>query len=456
MRDASGEVSHFIAVQTDVTQQVHAQRALKQSEDRLRAVLDSATGVALIATDRDGVITYFSRGAENLLGYAGEEVEGRCTTEIFHDPAEIEAQSRRLATRRGIEAIGFRAIVALAEKLGTDRREWTYVCKDGSRKLVDLMVTVVRDEQGAVQSYLGTATDITRRKNMERDLRRSEQQFRGMFELSPVGISFNAMDGKFLDVNRALLDSLGYEREQITQLTYWDLTPKEYEEQEREQIEIIRKMRRYGPYEKEFFHRDGHRVPAMLYGVVLENTGGEPVICSIVQDITESKRSERELRLAAEAQQSAYTLLAAAGRLGRVGHWEWNVDAEVMYWSDLTYEITEVPRSAVLSRQMVIGLVIENDRERVVSALDELVHTGGKLDLETQFVTPSGRTKWIHCMAEAVAPDRVAPSRCGGSCRTSTSGGGRRSSWNSATASSRSPRRGRRRMPGPRKNSSPT
>ncbi len=257
VRDAAGVVSHFIAVQTDVTEQVKVQRELGQSEVRLIAVLDSATGVALIATDREGIITYFSRGAEALLGYAAEEVVGQCTPARFHDPAEMEAEARRLASRYGIAAEGFRIFAAQAEGTGTNRREWSYICKDGSRKTVELTVTAVRDEHGTVQSYLGTGTDITRRKSMERDLRRSEQQFRGMFELSPVGISFNAMDGTFLDVNRALLDSLGYTREELTQMTYWDLTPKDHESSEHTQIKIIRETGRYGPYEKEFFIATG-------------------------------------------------------------------------------------------------------------------------------------------------------------------------------------------------------
>jgi PAS domain S-box-containing protein len=210
------------------------------------------------------------------------------------------------------------------------------------------------------------------------------------------------MDGSFVDANRALLDSLGYARDELKQMTYWDLTPREYELQELVQLEQMRQTGRYGPYEKEFYHRDGHRVPALLHGVVLENPGSEPTVCSIVQDITESKRTERELRLAAEAQQAAYTLLEAAGRLGRVGHWEWTVLSKVMYWSDVTYEITEVSPSANLSREMMVHLVIENDRDRVITALGDLVRTGQKLDLETQIVTPSGRTKWVHCMAEAV------------------------------------------------------
>lgn len=411
VRDGSGRITHFIAVQTDVTEQVKAQNALEQSEVRLRAVLDSATGVALIATDREGVITYFSRGAEALLGYSSEEVVGRCTPEIFHDRVEVAAHSRVLASEAGITASGSRIMVALAEKLGADRREWTYLCKDGSRKTVELNVTVVRDDHGAVQSYLGTATDITQRKHMERDLRRSEEQFRGMFELSPVGISFNAMNGAFLDMNRALLDSFGYTREQLTQMTYWDLTPKEYQEQEHAQLRIMRETGQYGPYEKEFFHRDGHRVPAQLHGVVLAPPDSDPIICSIVQDITETKRTERELRFAVEAQKSAYTLLEAAGRLGRVGHWEWRFHPVSVFWSDLMYEIHEMDPALPLdiAHLTTLGQIEASDRARVQAAVEHTVRTGEPLDIETQVVTPSGRTKWVHCRAECVREEDQRP-----------------------------------------------
>ena len=408
VRDGSGQITHLIAVQTDVTEQVQAQSALEQSEVRLRAVLDSATGVALIAADQEGTITYFSRGAEALLGYSSEEVVGRCTPEIFHDLAEVAAHSRLLASEVGITASGFAVVVALAEKLGADRREWSYLCKDGSRKAVELNVTVVRNEHGAVQSYLGTATDITQRKHMERDLRRSEEQFRGMFELSPVGISFNAMNGAFLDMNRALLDSFGYTREQLTQMTYWDLTPKEYKEQEYAQLKIMRETGQYGPYEKEFFHRDGHRVPAQLHGVVLETPDSEPIICSIVQDITETKRTERELRLAVEAQKSAYTLLESAGRLGRVGHWEWRFRPVSVFWSDLMYEIHEMDPALPLDIAHLTGLgqIEAGDRPRAQASVAHTVNTGEPLDIETQIVTPSGKTKWVHCRAESVRDEQ--------------------------------------------------
>jgi len=411
IRDKGGRVTHFIAVQTDVTEQVKAQRAVEQSEVRLRAVLDSATGVAIVAIGLDGVITYFSRGAEALLGYQAEEVVGRYTPEIFHDPAETESHSRRLLREYHLDASGFRTFIALAEKNGIDRREWSFICKDGSRKAVEMNVTVVRDENGAARSYLGTATDITQRKDMERELRHSEQRFRGMFELSPVGISFNAMDGAFLDINRALLDSLGYTREQLLQMTYWDLTPKEYRALEETQIEIIRQTGRYGPYEKEFYHRDGHRVPTLLHGVVLQTPGNESIICSIVQDITETKRTERELRHAVEAQKAAYTLLEAAGRLGRVGHWEWRFRPVSVFWSDLMYEIHELDPALPLDipHLTTLGQIEASDRARVQAAVAHTVTTGEPLDIETQIVTPSGRTKWVHCRAECVREEDQRP-----------------------------------------------
>ncbi|MBN8709794.1 MAG: PAS domain S-box protein [Verrucomicrobia bacterium] len=402
VRDKDGNVTHFIAVQTDVTEQVKAQRAVEQSEVRLRAVLDSATGVAIVAIGLDGVITYFSRGAEALLGYKAEEVVGRHTPEIFHDPVETESHSRRLLTEHNLDVSGFRTFVALAEKNGIDRREWSFLCKDGSRKAVEMNVTVVRDENGEARSYLGTAMDITQRKDMERELRHSEQRFRGMFELSPVGISFNAMDGAFLDINRALLDSLGYTREELLQMTYWDLTPKEYMALEETQIAIIRQTGRYGPYEKEFYHRDGHRVSALLHGVVLQTPGNESIICSIVQDITETKRTERELRHAVEAQKAAYTLLEAAGRLGRVGHWEWRFRPFSVFWSDIMHDIHETDPAIPPEPDMLatMGQIVANDRSRVQALVEDTVRTGKPLDIETQVITTSGRAKWVHCRAE--------------------------------------------------------
>jgi len=144
---------------------------LSESQERLRAVLDSAIGVSAIGTDFSGTITYFSKGAERLLGYSAEELVGHSSPAIFHDPGEVTQRSRELTRQLGYDVEGFEVFVAIPKTQSSERREWTYICKDGTRRTVDLTVTTLGASPTTVTGFLGTAIDITERKKMEQDLR---------------------------------------------------------------------------------------------------------------------------------------------------------------------------------------------------------------------------------------------------------------------------------------------
>lgn len=136
-------------------------------------------------------------------------------------------------------------------------------------------------------------------KEQER-LQDSESKFRGLFELSPVGISLNDMaTGRFLQANDALLGPTGYSREELESLTYWDITPIAYAVQEKEQIESLNQSGRYGPYEKEFIRKDGSRFPVLLSGMRMTDANNRIVIWSLVQDISQRKVMELKLTQAA-------------------------------------------------------------------------------------------------------------------------------------------------------------
>jgi diguanylate cyclase (GGDEF)-like protein/PAS domain S-box-containing protein len=131
-------------------------------------------------------------------------------------------------------------------------------------------------------------------------LKDSEGSFRSLFELSPVGISLNDLhSGRYLQVNDALVASSGYSREELLNLTYWDLTPKSFDTQEQAQLQSIATTHRYGPYEKEYYRKDGSRYPVLLSGMTMTDADGREVIWSIVQDISLRKAMEHELADAA-------------------------------------------------------------------------------------------------------------------------------------------------------------
>lgn len=139
------------------------------------AILNSAN-YSIIATDIHGFITLFNQVAEQWLGYEAEDVIGRLTPAIFHDPTEVAQRAIALSQEFGYNiAPGFEVFVAKA-RLGTvDEQEWTYINRDGTRRPVQLSVTAIRDAQGTITGFMGIANDISLQKKIETELRLRER-----------------------------------------------------------------------------------------------------------------------------------------------------------------------------------------------------------------------------------------------------------------------------------------
>ena len=157
----------------------------------------------------------------------------------------------------------------------------------------------LRNLKGDVIGVLGTYQDISDRKIAEEALAESEAFNRQLVEEFPIGLASCRMDGQIIYVNSAFAKMLGRTIEETLQLTYWDITPIKYAEQEAAQLESLQIEGRYSSYEKEFIHKDGHLVPVLLNGLAILQKG-ELIIWSSVQDISDRKQSEAQLQLANE------------------------------------------------------------------------------------------------------------------------------------------------------------
>ncbi len=136
---------------------------------------------------------------------------------------------------------------------------------------------------------------ISRRKTIQHELRQSEQYNRLLFELSPIGLVLCHMDGTLVDINSAYAGIIGRSVEETLQLSYWDVTPPIYAEQEQWQLKSLGETGRYGPYEKEYICKDGSLVPVRLQGLIIDKEG-QKFIWSSVEDISEWKKAEKELK----------------------------------------------------------------------------------------------------------------------------------------------------------------
>ncbi|SEN29585.1 PAS domain S-box protein [Vreelandella aquamarina] len=85
----------------------------------------------------------------------------------------------------------------------------------------------------------------------------------------------------------------GYTRDEFVKLSYWDLTPREYQAMEEQVLVSLKNEGRYGPFEKEYIRKDGSRYPIRLQGMLSHYPDGRPVIWSLIEDITERRRLDK-------------------------------------------------------------------------------------------------------------------------------------------------------------------
>lgn len=201
----------------------------------------------------------------------------------------------------------------------------------------------VFDGQGRIAEVVCVHEDDTERKAAQEEVRQlhqsleqriaertkewqaSEEKFRLLFELSPLGISQIDWQGRFLRVNPSFARTVGRTQEEMLRMTYWDITPEKYQEQELQVLEAIKEHGHAGPFEKEYIHADGHSIPIVLYGVLVRSPDGQEQLWGITQDVTESRRAEQAVR----ESERKYRLLFETSSQGVMLHDEHQFFADV-------------------------------------------------------------------------------------------------------------------------------
>lgn len=165
--DHAQNVVRVIGVNLDVTERWQAEQSAARANHLRQAILD-ASPFSIIATDSEGLITAVNPAAERMLWYKAEDLVGKATPALIHDPQEVATRATELSNELGktIEP-GFEVFAHKARFGVTEEHEWTYVRKDGSHFPVNLAASALRDETGEITGFLGIAYDITERKRRE-------------------------------------------------------------------------------------------------------------------------------------------------------------------------------------------------------------------------------------------------------------------------------------------------
>lgn len=154
------------------------------------------------------------------------------------------------------------------------------------------------DSAGNPIRMIGLNSDITAQKQIEQELRLSQEQFSTAFEYAPIGIGLVSPLGRWLKVNRVLCDLLGYTKEELLQRTFQDIThPDDLQMDLRYVGQVLAGEIQSYRMEKRYFHKSGRLIWVALSVSLVRDKNGQPLhFVSQIEDITERKHADEELR----------------------------------------------------------------------------------------------------------------------------------------------------------------
>jgi len=212
VRNKNLEPLYFVSQVQDITDKKLTEEKLKEANKELSNLFDSITNFLIIATDYNGLIKNYNKGAEIMLGYTAEEMINKQTPAIIHVKSEVEERSRELTKLHGRPIKGFDVFVTSVKEGGYEEGEWTFVTKDGRHIPVRLVITAVRNDQEEITGFLGIAADISEAKKAQQALSESELKYRRIFENVQDVFYQTDKEGIVTDISPSIEKYSGYKR----------------------------------------------------------------------------------------------------------------------------------------------------------------------------------------------------------------------------------------------------
>ncbi|MCP4106654.1 MAG: PAS domain S-box protein [Desulfobacteraceae bacterium] len=211
-QNASEITAEFVVRQFEETEKLL--RRFQAANAQRKAVLDSASQIAIIATERNGIITVFNTGAENLLGYSAEEMIGKHTPLIIHSESELAEHSKKLSAECGRRIEGIDIFFEYAARNNSEY-EWTFIRKDKTRFPVSVSVNILKGPDGIFTGFLGIATDISEKKRSEKKIHESERKYRLLIDNLPNIVYKGSPDGSLEFFDNKIETLTGYTKEEL-------------------------------------------------------------------------------------------------------------------------------------------------------------------------------------------------------------------------------------------------
>lgn len=283
LRDANKKMIGFLGITRDIRERKHSQELIRKSNETYKLISDKITDVVWLM-DLNGKSIYVSPSIEKFTGFSVEEYLKQSITDRFTKESALYGMN---TMQREIQLYHKNY-----DKLTnyTNRLELEYLCKDGSTKWGELVITPFFDNNNKLIGIHGVTRNIDERKKVETKLKESEERLRGYIENAPDGVFIVNSKGVFTDVNHAGCAMFGYSKEEFTKLYIWDISIDNSKEK---RIQALRILNKNGKYSNEFKYKrkDG----SVFYGLLSAVKISAETILGFVKDITDRKAQELEL-----------------------------------------------------------------------------------------------------------------------------------------------------------------
>jgi PAS domain S-box-containing protein len=377
LRDRSGNITHYVAVKRDVTEQEKAEAAIRASEARYRAVVDTQNEfIARIAPDgrlsfvNDAYCRYYGQSRETLLG------------RVFNDfTGTLPEDRERDATHLG----------SLTPSNPSRTIELRRRAPDGDVRWVQWVDTAIFDSDGNMVEIQSVGRDVTDQRNSELALRTSEASYRALVETQTEFVLRQRPDGSLTFVNEAYCRYVGRSRQQMLEGSWNDLDMIATEDRERYErhLHALTPDRPTASIEIRAILPDGAERWELWVDTGIFNAEGKLAeIQSVGRDITERKQAEFALR-ESEARYRALVETQTEFVLRQLP------EGQLTFVNEAYCRYVGKPREELLGPDFNgLDMMVPEDRPRFDAHLRRLTPDQPTAVMETRAILPDGSLRW--------------------------------------------------------------
>jgi len=194
IRDKSGTLIGFAKITRDLTEKRAAERALRESEERFRLLVESVADYAIYMLDPNGIISSWNLGAQRFKGYQADEIVGRHFSRFYTEEDKATELPRRA--------------LATAEREGKFEAEGWRVRRDGTRFWAHVVIDAIRDDHGKLLGFAKITRDLTERREAQKQLEKAREAFFQAQKIEAVGQLTGGVAHDFNNLLMAILGSL--------------------------------------------------------------------------------------------------------------------------------------------------------------------------------------------------------------------------------------------------------